>query len=75
MVILATLNVHKSVRARPAIATAGCHLLFLSRYSPDFNLIEHAFSMLKSHPRAVEARSFETVVTAIGEDLDHITRR
>jgi len=55
------------------IEAAGCHLRYLPASSPDFNPIELAFSKLKVHLRAVAARSFETVLTAIGTGLDRIT--
>jgi transposase len=73
VVVLDNLSVHKSARARQALEAVGCQLLFLPRYSPDFNPIEQAFSTLKTHLRAVEARSFDAVVTAIGEGLQAIT--
>lgn len=73
VLVLDNLNVHKSARARQAIEAAGSQLLFLPRYSPDFNPIEQLFSKLKTHLRAVEARSFATMVPAIGEGLARIT--
>jgi transposase len=73
VVVLDNLSVHKSARARQAIEAAGCQLLFLPRYSPDFNPIEQAFSKLKAHLRAVAARTFEAVVAAIGAGLAALT--
>jgi transposase len=73
IVILDNLSVPKSARARQASEAAGAHLLFLPRSSPDFNPIEHAFSTRKTHLRAVEARTFAAVVTAIGTGLAAIT--
>jgi len=55
------------------IERAGCHLRYLPPYSPDFNPIELAFSTLKTHLRGAAARSFETVLAAIGTGLDRIT--
>jgi transposase len=73
IVVLDNLSVHKSARARQAIEAVGCQLLFLPRYSPDFNPIEHAFSKLKTQLRAIAARTFDALVTAIGDGLATLT--
>lgn len=73
IVILDNLAVHKSARAIQAIAAAGCSVVFLPPYSPDFNPIELAFAKLKQHLRSTQARTFETVVAATGPALDAIT--
>lgn len=72
-VVLDNLSVHKNAAARQAIADAGCHVRFLPAYSPDFNPIELAFAKLKTHLRGVAARTFDTLVAAIGEGLDRLT--
>jgi putative transposase len=43
--------IHKTRTARAAIDTAGASALFLSPYSPHFQPIEHAFSVVKAHFR------------------------
>ena len=73
VVVLDNLSAHKSTRARAAVEAAGCHLVFLPSYSPDFNPIEHAFAKRKQALRRVEARSFETIVAAIGQVVPTIT--
>jgi transposase len=73
IVVLDNLSVHKSTRARTLIEQAGCQLVFLPSYSPDFNPIEQAFAKVKQALRRVEARSWERLVTAIGEALPTIT--
>lgn len=73
LVVLDNLSVHKSARARQLIEAAGCHLVFLPPYSPDFNPIEQAFAKTKQALRRVEARSWESIVTAIGHVIDTIT--
>lgn len=72
-IVLDNLNVHKNATARSAVVAAGCQLLFLPAYSPDFNPIELAFSKLKAHLRGVQARSFDPLVDAIGGGLSTIT--
>jgi len=73
VVILDQLNVHKGAAIRAAIAGAGCRLLLLPSYSPDFNPIEQAFAKLKTHLRTAAARSFDALVAAIGVALDTVT--
>ncbi len=63
-VVLDNLSVHKSAKARRLIEAAGCHLLFLPTYSPDFNPIEPAFAKLKTLLRARNARTPESVFDA-----------
>lgn len=69
VVILDQLNVHKSAAIRAAIEEAGCRLLLLPAYSPDFNPIEQIFAKIKTQLRAAAARTVERLVTAIGRAL------
>jgi len=73
IVVLDNLPVHKSARARALIEGAGCAVLFLPAYSPDFNPIELAFAKIKTALRRAEARSFATLVPAVGSALETIT--
>lgn len=73
IVVLDNLKVHESATARRLIEAAGCHLVFLPTYSPDFNPIEHAFAKIKQALRRIGARSWESVVAAIGQTLDTVT--
>ena len=73
VVILDQLNVHKSAAMRALIEAAGCRLLLLPSYSPDFNPIEQAFAKIKTHLRAAAARTFDDLVPAIGAAIDIIT--
>jgi transposase len=62
-------------RARELLESAGCELLYLPPYSPDFSPIEEAFSKLKGLLLKAEARSREALVEAMGKALDAITDR
>ena len=69
------LSTHKDERVRELVGSAGCELLYLPPYSPDFSPIEEAFSKVKGLLRKAEARSREALVEAIGKALDTITTR
>jgi transposase len=73
VVLLDNLSVHKSAAARARIEAAGAHLVFLPTYSPDMNPIEQAFAKVKQALCRTGARSWETVVAAIGQALLTVT--
>jgi transposase len=73
VVVLDNLSAHKGEEVRKLIEGAGCRLLFLPAYSPDFNPIEPAFAKIKERLRRVAARTYDALVTAIGEALDAVT--
>ncbi|HEY2357828.1 MAG TPA: IS630 family transposase, partial [Phenylobacterium sp.] len=70
LVIMDNLGSHRGKRIRKAIRQVGARLLFLPKYSPDLNPIEQVFSKLKHMLRKAQARSYEALLTAIGELLD-----
>ena len=66
MVVLDNLSCHKPVTIREAIETASTTMLFLPRYSPDFNPIELAFSKIKALlKRSLEEPSKDAIRDAI----------
>jgi transposase len=73
VVIWDNLAVHKRAPVRAAIHAAGCRVLFLPSYSPDFNPIEHAFSKIKAYLRRVGARTQEALEAAMAEAIELIT--
>jgi transposase len=73
LVVMDNLSVHKRPAIRTAIEAAGCRVLFLPSYSPDFNPIEQAFSKIKAYLRRMGARTKESLEAAIGEALDLVT--
>jgi transposase len=75
VVVMDNLSAHKGERIRELLESAGCELLYLPPYSPDFSPIEEAFSKVKCLLRKVEARSREALLEAIGKALDAITAR
>ena len=73
VVVMDNLSAHKGERVRALIESAGCELLYLPPYSPDFSPIEEAFSKVKGLLRKAGTRSREALVEAIGEALDAVT--
>lgn len=70
VVILDNLSTHKNAGAAKALKAHGCWFLFLPPYSPDLNPIEMAFSKLKAHLRKIDARTFDHLITALGDICD-----
>ena len=66
VVILDNLAVHKSKRAAEILHDHGAWFLFLPPYSPDLNPIEMAFSKIKAHLRAAQARTFDALSNTLG---------
>jgi transposase len=75
VVVMDNLSAHKGERVRELLESAGCKLLYLPPYSPDFSPIEEAFSKVKCLIRNAEARSREALVEAMGKALDAVTGR
>ena len=75
VVLMDNLSTHKSARMIQAIADRGAEVVFLPRYSPDFNPIEGAWSKLKAYLRKVAARTPKALERALARGLARITAR
>ena len=73
IVILDNLSVHQPADIRALFDAAGCPLVFLPPYSPDFNPIELVFSKLKTRLRRLAARTQDALEAAIDEALTTIS--
>ena len=73
--VMDNLQAHKSTKVCKLIESVGASVLFLPPYSPDFSPIEEAFSKIKTILRRIEARTQETLVEAIEQALDGVSRR
>jgi len=73
ILVMDNLPAHKSVRVTEAVEGAGCTLVYLPPYSPDFNPIENMWSKVKAILRSLGARTFDTVVDAVAKALHAIT--
>ena len=74
VVVMDNLQAHKSTRVGKLTESAGASVLFLPPYSPDFSPIEEASSKIKTILRGMEARTQETLVEAIGQALNAVSR-
>jgi transposase len=64
VIIMDNATFHKSKRTKKLIEEAGCQLLFLPPYSPDFNPIEQFWAWFKMQIREVIG-SFSSLEEAI----------
>lgn len=65
--VLDNATFHKGGRIQELIELAGCQLLYLPPYSPDFNKIENCWSWLKSRIRK-QLNQFDSLPDA----MEHI---
>ena len=72
VVLMDNLSTHKSARMAGAITKHGAEVIFLPRYSPDFNPIEGAWSKLKAYLRKVAARTPTALLRAMARGLERI---
>ena len=75
VVVMDNLSAHKGGRVREILGGAGCELLYLPPYSPDYNPIEQAFSKVKGLLRKAESRTRESLIEAMGRALSALTAR
>lgn len=74
ILVMDNLAVHKVQGILERIDAAGIRVLFLPPYSPDYNPIEKMWSKVKALVRAAEARTFATIVEAVGKALSKVSR-
>jgi len=73
ILVIDNLPAHKSARVTAAIERAGCVLVYLPPYSPDFNPIENMWSKVKTSVRTAAARTLNAVVDAVNVALHSVT--
>jgi len=66
IVLMDHLPAHKVAGVAEAIEAAGATLIYLPKYSPDFNPIELAFSKLKAHLRKAAEHTLLRLLRRIG---------
>ena len=73
IIVVDNLSAHKGGRVQEILHRAGCELVYLPPYSPDFNPIEQAFSKVKGLIRKAQARTREALIAAMGLALDAVS--
>ena len=73
VVVMDNLSAHKTRAARAAFEAAGVGVLYLPRYSPEFNPIELCWAKVKARLRAVGARTREALRAAVAEALEAVS--
>ena len=73
VVIMDNLAAHKVGWVLEHIERAGCRVVFLPPYSPDFSPIEPMWSKVKQLLRGVAARTVDALQAAVGVALSAIT--
>jgi len=53
VIIMDNASIHKGIQVKEMIEAAGCTLLYLPPYSPDFNPIENYWAVMKKQIRKV----------------------
>ena len=73
ILVMDNLRPHRATEVRNLLAQAGIGLLYLPRYSPEFNPIEPAWAKMKERLKAKAARSLEALEAELKPALDTIT--
>lgn len=73
IVILDNVRFHFAGRAGQLIAAAGCRVVPLPPYSPDFNPIENCISKIKQFLRQAKARTLRKLYRALRQAIETIT--
>lgn len=73
ILVLDNLSVHRVKRALEPLISKGVKILWLPRYSPDFNPIELSWSKMKSKIRELKPRNYDELKNAIKLALDSFT--
>ena len=73
LVVIDNLPAHRSPRIDRLVEAAGCRVLRLPPYSPDYNPIEMAISKVKTILRKLARRTVSGLFEGIGEALGSVT--
>lgn len=57
--VLDNASFHKTLKTKEIVEKAGCRLLYLPPYSPDFNPIEKQWAVLKGKYKTFRQRGYE----------------
>lgn len=66
-------SVHKTAAVQQALADFGVQPLYFSSYSPEYNLIELAWSKIKTRLRQVAPRMFDALFDAVAHAIKSVS--
>lgn len=69
VLVMDNLSAHKTKAVRAALRAAGIGVLYLPRYSPEFNPIELCWARVKARLRGIGARTREALRAAVSVAL------
>jgi transposase len=75
ILVMDNLRPHRATEVGELLNQAGIGLLYLPRYSPEFNPIEYAWAKMKERLKAKAARSLEMLEAELKPALDTITAK
>ena len=75
ILVMDNLRPHHATEVREMLAQAGSGLLYLPRYSPEFNPIEPAWGKMKERLKAKAPRTLEALEAELKPALDTITAK
>lgn len=75
VVVMDGSSCHKSLRAREIIEKAGCRMLFLPPYSPDFNPDEQLWAKTKSILRKLKHRTVDKLLDAVYQAVASVSEK
>lgn len=73
VIILDNWTVHYGADVKDLVETAGCQLLYLPTYSPEFNPIEHLFAKVKTFIKQLRPKSSGDLIQALCDAVKTIT--
>jgi transposase len=75
ILVMDNLRPHRAAPVQELLAKSGIGLIYLPRYSPEFNPIEHAWAKVKERLKAKAARTLEALEAELKPALDTITAK
>jgi transposase len=73
VVVFDNLAAHKRPAITAAIEKAGCRVILLPPYTPEWNPIEPCWSKIKEFLRSRAARTLESLETAVADAMDTVS--
>ena len=75
VVFMDNYSIHKNKKVRQLIEQAGCYLVYLPIYSPDFNPIEMIFAKIKALIKKLKPTSIQELTQAFATAIESVTKQ